>query len=465
MAELAVELLRMIVRSYYQTEHILVIDALCFHSTLSDQDLSSAVSMNVKPLRKVAGRLKEDGLISTQVRQERRTDGSGGYFAGSHGQAGKERSTNREWYYINFHRAIDAVKYRFYKLSKHVESLGAPTTERKELSCPRCKSQYTFLDVGDNVDITTGQHLCHKCGHVLDMVEDDEGGNENEHMRRLNSQVEPFLSLMQRIDNTTVPENDFSAALAKHVPIRRDNTLNPAPRTEIVDVPNRNLASTKGLELKPERISVQLQDDDEVKKESEAEESKRRREKEARQNALPEWISKSTVTGDITTIGAREEGRRREREAHTGETPRPDDVDEDRKTVSAADEDLMKEYWAELRAQEAAQAQQDEDEDEDEEDEDDDENDFEDVGVAGSNTPAQGNTVSFAASTNGTASALDSSNATDDEREAKRPRLGSQSANGAAQGSSTQSAASNGGVAGGSAEQSDEDEDLEFENV
>ena len=43
------------------------------------------------------------------------------------------------------------------------------------------------------------------------------------------------------------------------------------------------------------------------KRESEASEAQTRREKEARQNALPDWIAKSTVSGDITAVGAKEE--------------------------------------------------------------------------------------------------------------------------------------------------------------
>lgn len=432
MADLATELLRRIVRAFYVTEHVLVIDALCFHSTLSDYDLGVVVGMNVKPVRKIVGRLREDGLVLVETRLERRTDGSGGFYGASHGQLGKERLTHRDWYYVNYHRAIDAIKYRLWKLSKHIESMGAPTAEKKDLHCPRCKSQYTELEVMDNIDPATGAFLCHRCSHELERVQEDERGSENEHMKRLNSQLEPFLSLMRQIDATTVPENDFNAALSKHIPAKRDEDINPGPRTEIVDAPSRNLESTKGLEMKPEKIAVQLQDDDTVKREAEAEEARRKREKEARQNALPEWISKSTVTGEITAVGAKEERLRREREAHTGPI---EDSSEDKKAVNTTDEDVMNEYWAkleEIKAQEAAEAEED----------DEDEDDFEDIDVTGGNTPAM----------NGTP-AMESSNATDDEREAKRVKVGQIVMSGA------------NGTASEAQSDEDGDDDLEFENV
>ncbi|QIX00351.1 hypothetical protein AMS68_005868 [Peltaster fructicola] len=464
MAEVAIQLLRMVVRAFYHTEHILVIDALCYHSTLSDYELGIVVGMNVKPVRKIAGRLREDGLLSIQTRMERRTDGSGGFFGASHGQIGKERLTHRDWYYINFHKAIDAIKYRLWKLNKHVESIGAPTTEKKDLVCPQCHNQYTHLEVADSIDPATGQSFCHRCGHVLDDVEEDDKGTENEHMKRLNSQLEPFLSLMRQIDSTSVPENDFEAALAKHIPAKRDDEINPAPRTEVIDAPNRNIASTKGLEIKQEKVAVQLQDDETVKKETEAEEARRRREKEARQNALPEWISKSTVTGDITTVGAKEEKLRKEREQHTGALV-PEDDNEDKKAVKAANEDVMNEYYAELERQRVKEAAEHEDDDDDEEDDD----DFEDVDVTGVNTPAVNGAAAAAASTGFNTPTMESSNATDDEREAKRVRLNDTvKAVPEDKANHLMSGANSAAPAKREAVQSDEDgddDDLEFENV
>jgi transcription initiation factor TFIIE subunit alpha len=149
MAELAHLLLRTVARAFYTTDHILVIDALINHSTLQDTDLAHVLSMQSKPLRKLCGRLREDGLLSVQNRAERRTDGTGGYVGGTP-QAGKERVTHRDWYYLNFHKAIDSIKYRMYKLNKHIEGQGIPTTEKKDYVCPRCKSQYAVMEESEN---------------------------------------------------------------------------------------------------------------------------------------------------------------------------------------------------------------------------------------------------------------------------------------------------------------------------
>lgn len=164
MADLATLLLRTVARAFYATEHILVIDALIRHSTLPDTDLAYVLSMQPKSLRKLCGRLKEDGLLSVQTRAERKTDGTQSLY--SHGGSNIPRVSHKDWYYLNFHRAIDSIKYRMYRLNKHVESLGAPTMEKKDLACPRCKAQYTELEVMDRIDINTGEFQCRRCGHV-----------------------------------------------------------------------------------------------------------------------------------------------------------------------------------------------------------------------------------------------------------------------------------------------------------
>ncbi|KAK3676102.1 hypothetical protein LTR78_003852 [Recurvomyces mirabilis] len=479
MANLATDLLRTVTRAFYPTDHTLVIEALIIHSTLPDNDLAHVLGMQAKAVRKLCGRLKEDGLLSVQTRQEKRTDGTGSFYPSSQpGMQGKERLTNKEWYYLNYHRAIDSIKYRMHKLNKHFSSLGLPATEKKDLSCPQCKSQWTELEVVDRVDFSTGQFLCARCGHPLDPVEEDERANENESVKRLNSQLEKVLRLMQQIDSTSVPENDFDAALARQKPVVRTD-VNPAQRIETVDLPNKNLLSSKGLAIKPEKIAVSLHNDEDVKKASAEAEARERREKEARQNALPEWIAKSTVgPGGLTTVGAKEERERREREVNGGAAVKAEEEGE-RKAGRSGDVDLDA-YYAELaEAQKAEAAQRAAEEEEDEEE---DEDDFEDVdvgasGMIGSAAPANGTVVPAAgvppASTGVSTPAIESSNATDDERDAKRqrteksPPAAALLPNGTAKTVAAGNVLSQENAPEGTPAASDEDEDdgLEFENV
>ncbi|KAK5687053.1 hypothetical protein LTS10_001190 [Elasticomyces elasticus] len=473
MADLATTLLRTVTRTFYSTDHVLVLDALLMHSALSDSDLALLMGMQGKAVRKLLGKLKEDGILSATTRQERRTDGSAAFFPGSSSQPGKERLQNKEWYYINYHRAIDSIKYRLFKLSAHFSALGLPTTEKKDLSCPQCKSQWTELEVMHNLDFSTGDFLCARCNHPLDPVPEEDRNNENESLKRLNSQLEKIHSLMQQLDAATVPENDYDTALANAKPIKRTDA-NPAQRIETVDIPNNGLQSSKGLALAPEKIAVSLHSEEDMRRDA-AEAEKKRREKEAGQNALPEWIAKSTVSGEVTGVGAKEEARKREMAANGGVALKGEEDEEKKPVIGGVGGNVdLDAYWAELEKAKVAEEQEranGEKEEADEDDDDDDEDDFADVEIPGVVTPAL---PASNGSTNGSARAglstpaLTSSNAnTDDEdgRAAKRQRL------------DVPTSAANGGAKPngvpvietpleGTPAASDEDEDeLEFENV
>jgi len=444
--DLAKNLIRITARAFYSTEHVLIIDALAIHSTLTDADLAHILGMQVKGLRRLCGKLKEDGLISVQSRGEKK---EGAPPATTYGKDGnsmfKERLFYRDWYYLNYHRAIDSLKYRMWRLSRHIESLGAPTTEKKDWACPRCKSQYTDLEVMDNIS-PLGEFLCHMCQHVLDPAPEDDTG-ENESMKRLNDQLSRIVDIMRQIDSTDVPENDFDTALSHALPISRGD-FNPARKMQIVDQPKASLESSKGLAMAPDKVSVSVTEDGaEVK--VDPEEAARRRADEAKQNMLPEWISKSTISGEITSVGAKEAAERAARDVHNNGL-RIEDTTEEKK-VSTGDDGVMDAYWAELKAEQERQAQVERDEEEEDEDED----EFEDVNVG---IPAATSVPSISVSTPD-ASGQVSSTATDDEGPAtKRPRTD------APQGSGNATSVAVPETAESKNGESDEDE-LDFEDV
>ena len=222
----------------------------------------------------------------------------------------------------------------------------------------------------DNIDPLSGSFLCHLCEHPLDPVNEDL--QENESKMRLNTQVAAIEALLREIDQANVPENDFDTALSLHLPINRGDA-HPDRPSRIAEEVKPSIAGSKGLALAPDKVKVQLEDDVSAKPDPEA--ARIKREKEAKQNALPEWLTRSTVSGDMTTAGAKELREQREREAHAGGLSVDDAADDKRLGgTPGRDDAVMDDYWAAYRAeQERARIQEEEDEDEEDEDE------FEDV--------------------------------------------------------------------------------------
>jgi transcription initiation factor TFIIE subunit alpha len=61
------QLLRTVVRMFYETEHIVIMDALCYHGALPVADMTMILEAgkNSKHVGRIAGKLREAGLCSS----------------------------------------------------------------------------------------------------------------------------------------------------------------------------------------------------------------------------------------------------------------------------------------------------------------------------------------------------------------------------------------------------------------
>ena len=178
---------------------------------------------------------------------------------------------------------------------------------------------------------------------------------------------------MPQIDAQTIPKNDFDTAYSLAVPIIRDESINPRPKTEPVDADRGPRTAAKGQPntyVPPLEVSLTTSDQRLAADRAEAQ----RKADVAAQNALPVWHTASTVTGEVTALGNKERERLSTR---TGILNAKDEPDV-KKDGTVFDDELAA-YYAQMAQEKAAQAQQDRDSSA--EDEDDDE--FEDVGIGG----------------------------------------------------------------------------------
>lgn len=138
--------------------------------------------------------------------------------------------------------------------------------------------------------------LCHRCNHILTFEADRNSGG-HEQSTRLNDQFKFIGELLPRIDAVHIPECDFDRALAKARPVVRDITHQRAATMPVDAGPHRPMA-VKGLaDTGPLSIAVNISAS-EGPSEAEREAEKARKDKIARQNALPSWMSNSTITGE-----------------------------------------------------------------------------------------------------------------------------------------------------------------------
>ena len=347
---LAKELIRSVVRSFYETRHIIIVDALVRHSAIRDDDLAYILQLNIKDVHKMCGFMREARLLAVHTRAEQRE--------------GQQRANNRTYYYINYPQSVDAIKWRVYQLSKSVQKAPAPATERKDYFCPRCKSEWTQLEVIDNCGPTG--FLCHKCNGLLQHDPTRNAGG-HEKSSEMNKQLRFITDILQKIDAVRVPEHNFDVAIGRRMEVARDHTHMVAATTVVE--PSRPTAVKGRTDIGPKTIQVAISTADgptEAEKQAERE----RKEKLAKQNALPAWMVQSTVSG----------------ESFGGSNPNPspaveqaEEAKNGRTAVDAAkDHAELDDVLERLKAEQAAMV------DEDEFEEEEDEYEFEDVAVGNS---------------------------------------------------------------------------------
>lgn len=226
--------------------------------------------------------------------------------------------------------------------------------DSKGYVCPHCQRRYGALDVLPLVSPDGQDFRCADCHNVLaDDEESMESKVSQERLAKLQKQTHRLVGTLKLIDNSFVPDNDFTSALASAIPPKLEHLNSNLLHTSVPGFEynsNTSRTTTAALGVRIDYNTNQL----------DSAEDKARKSAQAQMNALPEWHLQSTVSGE--TIAGR---------AVDASLPSYDIVKDIK--LDAAANDQVEEYYRTLRAQQLAQGSASEnEEDVDEDDEDDD---------------------------------------------------------------------------------------------
>ncbi|KAK9461053.1 TFIIE alpha subunit-domain-containing protein [Lipomyces oligophaga] len=276
-------LLQYVARSFYETRHIIILDAILRHNLISDDDLPQLVGIQKKELHSLCARLRDDCLLKVHTRSEPRE--------------GQQRPIQRTYYFVQYREAVDAVKWRIHKLGETYNEQMRNDIDTQGYACPLCKRRYNAMEVLPLQAADLSGFQCMDCGTILqDDDESDELRISQDRLSRLMSQIRRIIDTLKKIDDSFIPDNDFESSLKVAIPISLDSK-----DSKDVGYAARGVNDNKLL------IEVDLSGADSEKSKAEAALAKQQT---AINNALPVWYEKSTIGAEV---GA-EDGEERNRE-------------------------------------------------------------------------------------------------------------------------------------------------------
>jgi len=356
-------LIRTVVRTFYSTKHVLVIDSLFVHHVLHAEDLAILLSSQPKDVRRFVQPLRTARILHTHSRSEARV--------------GSVRGVTREYYYIPYHVAIDAIKFRVMMLTKRVKELYKQDSVRKDWRCPVCKAEWDELQVLDKMG--SDGFECHRCGNVLIRIErSSEADGNHEKIKRLNIQLKRLQEMIEDVDQQKIPENRFEEAEVNKKDVPRDRHGQVGPQFVVLKK-DQGVKKTATHQTDASALNIHLTSGAEQEAEEEARKGQIKAEL-AKQNQLPSWITNS-LTSQYHGASTSEDPA-----VANGVTVQKDEIEEEKKPDLVMQDELDA-YLAEMRREKEEAAMKAAEEDAESEDEED---DFEDVISTAAITPIPG---------------------------------------------------------------------------
>ncbi|KAF9010136.1 TFIIE alpha subunit-domain-containing protein [Cyathus striatus] len=300
------ETLRLLVqhvgRAFYESRYTIILDQLARHAVLKDDDLAGRMGLQPKELNKIIAKLSNDCLVKVYRQNELKE--------------GAQRSVGKQYYYIDYEHFCNVVKWRIAKMRHIIDSSLRNELDNKGYICPQCKQSYTPLDVDKLMDFSRGVLLCEIChGEVVDNENAESVQGSKDRMQRFNHQMRFIREGLQKSEAMMLPAFDVVAWVKTHA---MDNDKQKTTTT----AGGLKVAGADGSRTEDKGIGIMMALD--------KDESTRRQERDAQaeakrqQNALPAWHLKSTITGDLTALGVKENAREQAMGSVNGTTSNDD---------------------------------------------------------------------------------------------------------------------------------------------
>ncbi|XP_054718081.1 general transcription factor IIE subunit 1-like [Uloborus diversus] len=223
-------LVRLVMRGFYNVEHVIVMDMLIRNPCVKEDDLVELLKFERKQLRSVVAQLKNDRFVKVRLRMETGADG---------------KATRQNYYYINYKIFVNVVKYKLDHMRRKIETEERDSTSRASFKCTACEKTFTDLEADQLCDFMTGEFRCSFCDAPV--MEDESALPKTDSrllLARFNEQIEPLYNLLREVDDIKLAPEILEPEPTDMTQIKKDASGNKLPRPS--QISNENHTTWSG---------------------------------------------------------------------------------------------------------------------------------------------------------------------------------------------------------------------------
>lgn len=343
-AKAIARLYRIVLRTFYDDKFVVIGEQVLRWQVLPADVLAGRLGVQTKEMAVLAAKLVDDKMLCHFKRNEKREGIT------------ESKMLPRNYYHFHAPLFLAMLKYRLHHIRLKLDSSIVSSSYTTSFVCPQCRFHYTTLDVAHLLDASTNSLRCERPGCGAELQEDEEEGEETkrgkQRMRRFNEQsagIIRALESLEGVDVETIDPAEFLADPANHKwkSLRSDTMSRHQQDQRWFELPDSQATSMSTAVPAPS-ISLTDATSSAAALQAARDEADRQR----KENAIPEWLGKSTVSGQETALGIKERLARERADARLG---RGQDGAGSGEDGEDEEEDYYAQY-AQMQAQQEAEA-------------------------------------------------------------------------------------------------------------